>query len=175
MGLYYCYSQENAAVHKHSWVIKRAQTKPEVLYIAGADPAFCLHTRKMRCQTLHMGSNPTHMEEHKRRVRPRNRGKWIPFTLRAKGGVWPRIWGSTPQSQSEHCVNAVNKQCLKDHKFWGKLYYHSLSGECRQHCCNSVNRRKSNYRGICKWERPSGNGRNNFNNKLSQYHKFGPI
>ena len=52
----YCYPQENAAVHKHSWIIKRAQTKPEVPCIAGADPAFRLHTQKMRCQTPHLGS-----------------------------------------------------------------------------------------------------------------------
>ena len=71
-------------------------THGKVPYIAGADPAFCLHTKKMWCQTPHLGSNPAHMVEHKRRVRPRNRGRWIPFTLRGKGGsdptsgVWPR-------------------------------------------------------------------------------------
>ena len=34
----------------------------------GADPVFCLYThtqKKKRCQTLHAGSNPTNLEEHK--------------------------------------------------------------------------------------------------------------
>ena len=58
----------------------------KVPYIAGADPAFCLHTQKA------VGSNPTNLEEHKRRVRPRNWGRWFAFTLRGKRRVWPRTW-----------------------------------------------------------------------------------
>ena len=71
-------------------------------------PSFLFYTHKKQCQTPHAGSgsNPTNLEEHKRRVRPRNRGRWFAFTLRGKRWVWPRMWGSTPQS--EHCVNAVS-------------------------------------------------------------------
>ena len=48
--------------------------------------------QKMRCQTPHLGSNPAHLEEHKWRVRPRNRGRWIPFTLRGnRRGLTPHL------------------------------------------------------------------------------------
>ena len=58
----------------------------------GGRPGFLFTQKKMRCQTPHLGSNPTHLEEHKRRVRPHNRGRWIPFTLRGKRrGLTPHL------------------------------------------------------------------------------------
>ena len=72
----------------------------------GCRPGFLFTPKKVRCrQTPHAGSNPTNLEECKRRVRPRNRGRRFAFTLRGKRRGLTRIWGSTPQS--EYCVNAV--------------------------------------------------------------------
>ena len=66
----------------------------------GGRPGF-LFTKK-KCGA---GSNPTNLEEHKRRVRPHNRGRWFAFTLR---GLTPHLGFPPPPPQSEHCVNAVN-------------------------------------------------------------------
>ena len=83
---------------------KRARTKAQVRNFScytwkssihcGGRPSFLFtHTNKAV-------SNPSNLEDHKRRVRTRNRGRWFVFTLRGKRRVWPpRIWGSTPQSE----------------------------------------------------------------------------
>ena len=41
----------------------------------GGRPSFLFTHTKKQCQTPHVGLNPTNLEEHKRWVRPRNRGR----------------------------------------------------------------------------------------------------
>ena len=81
------------------------QTKPEVLYIAGADPAFRLHTNKNVVSDPASGVEPYPLGGAQMAGQTHNRSRWIPFTRRGKRRVWPRIWGSTPQS--DYRVNTV--------------------------------------------------------------------
>ena len=75
-------------------------------FIAGADPAFCLHTQKSSVKPRMWDRTLQIWRSTKgRSAPPRNQGRWFAFILRGKKRVWPRIWGSTPQS--EQCVNAV--------------------------------------------------------------------
>ena len=87
-------------------------THGKVPYIAGADPAFCLHTQKKQCQTPHAGSNPTNLEEQKRRVRPRNRGRWFcVYTEGQKAGLTPHL-GFDP------AIGALCKRGIWEHLIW---------------------------------------------------------
>ena len=82
----------------------------------GGRPSFLFTHTKKRCQTPHVGSNPTNLEEHKRQVRPRNRGRWFVCTLRGKRR------GLTPHLGFDPAIGALCK-CGIDHIF---SYFSSL-------------------------------------------------
>ena len=94
MGLYY----------KHSWIIKCAQTKPEVPYIAGADPAFRLHTRKMRCQT------------------PQSEQVYSVYTEGQKAGLTPHLGFDpaigSPCKHGSRCITLHQLLTSKPFEFW---------------------------------------------------------